>query len=157
MFCRTVWIAVLRLQIEILQHWRKRFLDVSCNKILNSYSHRNSFCEFLKGKESRPKSFKNKVLETLFYPNSHECIFLWSFLGKGNPRELKYKSPLVRESKTVLDSVRIPDSCSGFQSLTVERGFWIPIVSVIPDFLSCFTVSKAQDSGFHNKKKMDHL
>ena len=34
--------------------------------------------------------------------------------------------------------------------------FWIPVFDSgtwILDFLSCFTVSKAQDSGFHNKKK----
>ena len=38
-------------------------------------------------------------------------------------------SPSVRDSKTVLDS--------GFQYLSVELGFWIPIVSGIPDSLSC--------------------
>ena len=34
---------------------------------------------------------------------------------------------------------------TGFQYLSVELGFWIPIVSGIPD-------SKAQDSGFHKLK-----
>ena len=40
---------------------------------------------------------------------------------------------------------RIPGT--GFQSLSVELGFWIPIVSGIPDSLSSFP-----DSGFHKQK-----
>ena len=44
----------------------------------------------------------------------------------------------------------IPDT--GFQSLLVELGFWITIVSGIPDFLSCIPDSKAQDSEFHKQK-----
>ena len=43
---------------------------------------------------------------------------------------------------------RIPDS--GFQ-IPVKLGFWIPIVSRIPDPLSCILDSKAQDSGFHEQ------
>ena len=39
---------------------------------------------------------------------------------------------------------RIPGA--GFQSLSVERGFWTPIVSGIPVSLSCIPDSKAQDS-----------
>ena len=41
---------------------------------------------------------------------------------------------------------------TGFQSLSVELGFWIPIVSGIPDSLSRIPDSKAQDSGFHEQK-----
>ena len=37
----------------------------------------------------------------------------------------------------------IPDT--GFQSLSAELGFWIPIVSWIPDSLNCSPDSKAQD------------
>ena len=36
----------------------------------------------------------------------------------------------------------------GFQSLSVELGFRIPIVNVIPDYWSCIPDSKVQDSGF---------
>ena len=50
------------------------------------------------------------------------------------------RSPHARKSKTVIDSD------SGFFS--VELGFLIPIVSGIPDSLSCVPYSKAQDSGF---------
>ena len=39
----------------------------------------------------------------------------------------------------------------GFQSLSVELGFWIPIVSEIPDSMSSILESKAQDSGFHKQ------
>ena len=41
---------------------------------------------------------------------------------------------------------------SGFQSLSVERGFWILIVRGIPDSLSCIPDSKAQDSKFYKQK-----
>ena len=50
-------------------------------------------------------------------------------------------SPHVRESKTDLDSGFHAVDCgfagTGFQSLSVELGFWIAIVSRIPDSLSC--------------------
>ena len=36
---------------------------------------------------------------------------------------------------------------SGFQSLSVELGFWIPIASGIPDSLSGIRDSKTKDSG----------
>ena len=45
---------------------------------------------------------------------------------------------------------RIPGT--GFQSLSVELGFWIPIVSGIPESLSCIPDSKTHDSGFHEQK-----
>ena len=57
-------------------------------------------------------------------------------------------SPHVRESKKVLDSGFYAVD-SGFQTLSVELGFWIPNVSGIPDSLSCIPDPKAQDSGFH--------
>ena len=34
----------------------------------------------------------------------------------------------------------------------MELGFWISIVSEIPDSLSCIPHCKAQDSGFHKQK-----
>ena len=37
-------------------------------------------------------------------------------------------------------------------SLSVKLGFWIPIVSGIPDSLSCIPDSKDQDFGFHKQK-----
>ena len=58
----------------------------------------------------------------------------------------------VKEFKTVLDSRFHPwiaDSMTGFRILSsVELGFWIPIVSGIPESLSCIPDSKAQDSRF---------
>ena len=44
---------------------------------------------------------------------------------------------------------RIPGT--GFQSLSVELGFWIPIASGVADSLSCFADSKTRDSGFHKE------
>ena len=38
---------------------------------------------------------------------------------------------------------------SGFPSLSVELGSWIPILSGIPDSFSCIPDSKSQDSRFH--------
>ena len=37
-------------------------------------------------------------------------------------------------------------------SLSVKLGFWIPIVSGIPDSLSCIPDSKDQDFGFHKQE-----
>ena len=45
---------------------------------------------------------------------------------------------------------RIPGSW--FQYLSLELGFWIPVVSGILDSLSCIPDSKDQDSGFHKQK-----
>ena len=58
----------------------------------------------------------------------------------------------VAPSKRIQDSLGfwIPDT--GFQYLSVELGFWIPIVSGIPETLSCIPDSKTQDSGFHKQK-----
>ena len=61
-------------------------------------------------------------------------------------------SPHVRKPRKSLGSwiprhgSRIPGT--GFQSLSVELGYWIPIVSGIPEFLD----SKAQDFEFHKQK-----
>ena len=59
------------------------------------------------------------------------------------------RSPQVRESETIFDS--------GFQSLgsrflSLELGFRIPIVTGIPDSLSCIPDSKAQNSRFQKQK-----
>ena len=40
---------------------------------------------------------------------------------------------------------------TGFQYLSVEIGFWIAIISGIPDSLSCIPDSKNQESGFISK------
>ena len=50
---------------------------------------------------------------------------------------------------------RIPGA--GFQYLSLELGFWIPIVSEIPDSLSCIPNSKVQDSGFHEQNLFGFL
>ena len=59
------------------------------------------------------------------------------------------------ESKRVLDSGFYALD-SGFQALDsdlflVELGFWIPILSRIPDSLSCIPESKVRDSGCHKQ------
>ena len=41
---------------------------------------------------------------------------------------------------------------TGFQSLSVELGHWIPIDCGIPDSLSCILDSKTQDSRFQKQK-----
>ena len=43
---------------------------------------------------------------------------------------------------------------TGFQYLSVELGFWIAMISGIPDSLSCIPDSITQDSGFH---KQNHI
>ena len=70
-------------------------------------------------------------------------------------------SPYERESKTVLDSrFHAVDSAvpgTGFQSLSMELGFWILIISGIPDSLSCIPDSKAQHFHFHKQNFPDPL
>ena len=44
---------------------------------------------------------------------------------------------------------------TGFQIFFSEIGFRIPVVNGIPDSYSCFSDSKAQDSGFHEEKFQD--
>ena len=69
---------------------------------------------------------------------------------------MRVDSPHVRKPKTVLDS-GFHALDSGFQVLdsslcrSVELRFWIPIVSGIPDSLSCIPESKAQDFVFHKQ------
>ena len=64
-------------------------------------------------------------------------------------------SPHVRKSKTFfgfwIPECEFRTSGTGFQSLLVELGYWIPIVSGILDPFSCIPDSKAQDSGSTSK------
>ena len=64
-------------------------------------------------------------------------------------------SPHVRKSKTFLgfwiSECEFRTSGTGFQSLLVELGYRIPIVSGILDSFSCIPDSKAQDSGSTSK------
>ena len=61
---------------------------------------------------------------------------------------IREESPHVTESKTVLDS-GFHALISGFpvldSRLLVKFGFWNPIFSRVPDFLSCIPDSKAQN------------
>ena len=71
------------------------------------------------------------------------------------------KSPYVRESRTVLDSgFHTVDSgfqLFGFQYLSVELVFWIPIVIRVADSSSCTPDSKTPGSGIHGKNFPDSL
>ena len=59
---------------------------------------------------------------------------------------IEYKAPIL--------NIFVP--CLGMQDnlgfWIPSRGFWIPIVSGIPDSLCCIPGSKVQDSGFHKQK-----
>ena len=57
---------------------------------------------------------------------------------------------LVNEVK--LASCKIIQGRNAVDSLSMELGFWIPIIRGIPDSLSCIPDSKAHDSGFHKLK-----
>ena len=78
------------------------------------------------------------------------------FLGNGVGEHANGR--VVTPCKGIKDSLgfwiprpgfRIPGT--GFRSLLVKFGFWIPIFSRIPDSLSCIPDTKAQDSRFHKK------
>ena len=85
----------------------------------------------------------------------HRCcfIFFFSIISEYAKKKLAH----VRESKTVLDSgFHAVDS--GFHNywiahlFSVKLWFCIPIVSGTPDFYSCISDSKAQDSRYHKHK-----
>ena len=69
------------------------------------------------------------------------------------------KKTMIIPCKEIQDSLRfwilrrgsVQISDTGFQYLSVELGFRIPIVSGIPDSLSCIPDSKAQDFWFHKQ------
>ena len=46
---------------------------------------------------------------------------------------------------------------AGFQSLSVERGFWIPFLSGISEYLSSILDAKALDSGFQEQNFPEFL
>ena len=98
---------------------------------------------------------------TLICKTERKSVTIIKFTGIyiKNKKRFVTLSAQVRESKRVLDSrfldftPWIPDSRYCIPNyLSVELGFWIPIVSGIPDSLSCIPDSKAQDSEFHNQK-----
>ena len=101
----------------------------------------------MKGKET-PSVTNLLIMKTA--PSSSFALYLSRF------REF---SPYERESKTVLDSrFHAVDSAvpgTGFQSLSMELGFWILIISGIPDSLSCIPDSKAQHFHFHKQNFPD--
>ena len=72
------------------------------------------------------------------------------YYGPSMSGGMTHQLPHVKVSKTVLDSgFYAVDSgfykVTGFQSLSVKHGFWIP------GSLSCIPYSKAQDSGSHKQ------
>ena len=77
-----------------------------------------------------PQNCRRGVIESL-YPAIAPCKEIQGNLGFWTPRR----------------GFQIPGT--GFQFLSVELEFWIPILCGIPDSLSCIPDSKAQDSGFH--------
>ena len=56
-----------------------------------------------------------------------------------------------RQSSILYAMPWIPDPRYWIPVFLVKLGFWIPIISRIPDSLSCIPDSKAQDSGFHKQ------
>ena len=92
---------------------------------------------------------KNYFLIASWYTT---LIRVVTFSVSQSSRSISHVSPPVRESKAVLDS-GFHDVDSWFQvlnsdSLSMELGFRIPIVSGFLDSLNCIPDSKAQDSGF---------
>ena len=80
--------------------------------------------------EGQDSGFSNKMLNG-FNSGFAPCKGIQDSLGFWIPRH----------------GFRIPGT--GFQSLSVELGFWIPIASGVADSLSCIPDAKARDSGFH--------
>ena len=66
----------------------------------------------------------------------------------GHLKQKRFPAPFLVFGKQSI-SKNIPGTW--FRSLSVEPGFWIPILSRIPDSLSCIPDSKARDSGLHKQ------
>ena len=101
---------------------------------------------------SRRKNIKRQKLRL----NNLSCIMLkQEKLPFKQFNAVHYRPMHVRESITPCKGIpRRGFWISGtvFQSFLEELGFWIPILSGIPDSLSCITYSKTQNSGFHKGK-----
>ena len=75
--------------------------------------------------------------------------------GWGKEKKIDERSKRnPRQTWTLNATSRIPDSRNyyRFQPFSAELGYWIPIVSGIPDSLRCIPHSKAQDSRFYKQK-----
>ena len=101
---------------------------------------------------SRRKNIKRPKLRL----NNLSCIMLKQekLLFK-QLNAVNYRPMHVRESITPCKGIpRRGFRVSGtvFQSFLVELGFRIPILSGIPDSLSCIPDSKTQNSGFRKRK-----
>ena len=93
-------------------------------------------------KISNPKNFFDHLCHLKSGVNP--CWVLRPFcLLEFFPNRASISPHVLRKSKVVLGS--------GFQSLSVELGFWIPMVSGIPHSLRGIPDSEDQDSGFHKQ------
>ena len=98
------------------------------------------FKSFLFQGKGEGKVIYNKDLSCFPRHNVHTALVTFAICG-----------PMY---KGIQDSLAFWIPRTGFQSLSLERGFWIPIVSGIQvNSLSCIPNStKAQDSGFSEKQ-----
>ena len=86
-------------------------------------------------------------------------LILYIWIKKSAVQLVVIQCTCFAPSKGIQDILGLWIPCSGvriaitgFQSLSVELGFWIPIVSWIPDSYNCIPDYKAQDSEFHKQK-----
>ena len=89
----------------------------------------------------------NFPLRTLYYlPRQYR-------VQSPNPQHFRPMCGNARQSWILDSQPWIPDSRYQIP-LSVKSGFWIPIVSGIPDYLHlcCIPGSKVQDSGFYKQK-----
>ena len=103
------------------------------------------------------KASKNKPAFPLPHPRPHltrllplgiiDILFIWYCIRFQINKTCMFVCMYLQHGRW---GFWIPDP--GFQSLLVELGFWITIVSGIPDSLSCIPDLKAQDSEFHKQK-----
>ena len=111
------------------------------NAVLLDIDELVSFCYLQLALSARKINLFDLILMCNFRPFEHSCLLgfapckgIQDSLGFWIPHQIPNSSPLL------------PDS------LSVELRFWIPIVSGIPNSLSCIPDSNAQDSGFHKQK-----
>ena len=129
---------------------RRSIRDTSCFKCTCAF-----IVFFQKTRINLPWTRKNTTT-TASIPSAFSFFF---FLFFGNGVGEHAKGGVVTLCKGIQDSLwfwiprpkfRIPGT--GFRSLLVKFGYWIPIFTRVLYSLSCIPDSKAQDSGFHEKK-----
>ena len=113
---------------------------------------------FFRGRGKGREGKMNYIKDLSCFPR-HIALVIQDSVGLWIDRQIDrqidnlYLSTVQNSSALWIPRYRFRTPGTGFQYLSVEPGFWIPIVCGIPNSLSCIPDStQVQDSGFHEQK-----